>query len=151
MQDAEAAQSTLETPRLLLVSGTCRPGEVYGKIFESHPDYLMAAQDEWIGSDQQMLDALWTQALSRNIDGAPLLVGTPELPPTLTQRLSENDEEFIAIEISIEEACVELAIAGAIAISEGELADPLADPLALQPLYLAPSAAERNLLLGSSR
>lgn len=134
-------QSTLDVPRMLLVAGACRPGEIYGKIFESHPDYLMAAQDEWIGSERQMLDALSVQALSRGLEGVPTLVGTPILPSGLAQHHSENNE-FTTIEVFIEEVCVEVAIAGAIAAAEGELADPLV----LQPLYLAPSAAERNLL-----
>jgi hypothetical protein len=136
----------LDAARLMLVSGACRPGEVYGKIFEAHPDQLLAAQDEWIGSEQQMLDTLWTQAMARDIDMAPVLVGTPLLPPGLTQCLQENDEEALTITVSIEEACVEVAIAGAISAMEGGLSDPLV----LQPLYLAPSAAERNLLPSAS-
>lgn len=145
-EDADADQSTLGASRLLLVSGACRPGEVYGKIFESHPEYLMAAQDEWIAAEQQMLDTLWTQALSRHIEAAPLLVGTPLLPPGLAQRMNQSGEASATMEVSIEEASVEVAIAGAIAMAEGEVSDPLI----LQPLYLAPSAAERNFLPSAS-
>ena len=124
--------------RLLLVCAPCRPGEVYGKIFESHPDYLMVAQEEWIGSESLMVDALITQAMARGIEASPVVVGGS---PAMLQLLIESREQPLVVQPTIEAMCVEIALAGALKI----LGDEADDPLALQPLYLAPSAAERNL------
>jgi tRNA threonylcarbamoyladenosine biosynthesis protein TsaB len=137
---AQAAWRQLEDAehRLLLVTAPCRGEEVYGKIFESHADYLMVAQDEWIATESVMVDALITQAMARGIEASPVVVGAS---PQLLQHLVESREQPVVMQPTLEAMCVEIALAGAINIVNGE-AD---DALALQPLYIAPSAAERNL------
>jgi tRNA threonylcarbamoyladenosine biosynthesis protein TsaB len=126
-----------EEHRLLLVTSPCRPGEVYGKIFESHPEYLIVAQDEWIGAETMMGDALLAQAMARGLQASPLVVGGS---PALLQYLLDSRENPLVVQPTHEEMCVEVALAGALRIMGGETDDPLV----LQPLYLAPSAAERN-------
>lgn len=136
---AQAAWRALDEAeqRLLLVTAPCRPGEVYGKIFESHPDYLMVAQDEWIASEQMLVDTLLTQAMARGIEASPIVVGGSE---TLLQLLIDSREAPLEVQVGTEAMIVEVALAGALQIANGEGGDPLT----VQPLYIAPSAAERN-------
>jgi tRNA threonylcarbamoyladenosine biosynthesis protein TsaB len=136
---AQAAWRALDDDeqRLLLVAAPCRPGEVYGKIFESSSDYLMVAQDEWIASEHIMIDTLLTQAMARGIEASPIVVGGSE---TLLQLLVNSREEPLDVQVNTEAMIVEIALAGALQIASGEGGDPLT----VQPLYIAPSAAERN-------
>lgn len=125
---------------LLLVTSACRPGELYGKIFECGEDYLGIVQGEWIGSPQLLADTLSTEALARGLEAPHLLAG--EESQSIGKILRDRSEEYSALEISFEQILIELAIAGAAAISAGDASDPMK----LSPLYLAPSNAERNLL-----
>lgn len=133
-------QYSLSEHALLLTVAPCRPGEVYGKLFECHPDYLSIVQSEWIGTPAMMAGTLATEALSREIE-ATAIVSSAAAPV-------ENDFESDMIllpNVHLEAIASEIALAGAAMIEAGEDADPLT----LTPLYLAPSAAERNLFAAS--
>lgn len=145
--DAPATPDAVRLPEhfMLLTAAPCRPGEVYGKIFECHREYLALVQPEWIGSAQAMLDTLETEALARGLD-APLVLAGPGAA-AITALLEERHQPYFAVSTPIENLVVEIGLAGAAALMSGESAAPLE----LQPLYLAPSAAERNLLKANER
>lgn len=126
---------------LLLVTGACRPDEWYGKIFECSDDYLGLVQSEWIGTSQLLADTLSTEALSRGLQTPFLLAGAGT--ESIASILQQRGEEYSACGPSFEHTLIELALAGAAAINAGDAADPMT----LSPLYLAPSNAERNLLI----
>ena len=125
---------------LLLATAPCRAGEIYGKIYECESEYLTLVQAEWIGSPQMMSDTLETEALARGVEGPLVLVGPGAT--AVSELLEQRQQAHFVVSLEIENLVVEVALAGVIALMQGEAADPLQ----LQPLYLAPSAAERNLI-----
>jgi tRNA threonylcarbamoyladenosine biosynthesis protein TsaB len=125
---------------LLLVAAPCRPGEIYAKIFEVGEDYLAVAQPEWIGAPALVADTLRTEALARGVEAPFLLTGNAA--SGVGELLAAHGEMFSVLSPDFESTLLELAVAGAIKIESDE-AD---EPSSLQPLYLAPSNAERNLL-----
>ena len=133
-------QYSLPEHSLLLTVAPCRPGEVYGKIFECHPDYLSIVQSEWIGTPSMMAGTLASEALSRDIE-ATAIVSSAAAPVE-----TDFESDIIVLpNVGLEAIAGEIALAGAALIDAGE--DD--DALALTPLYLAPSAAERNLFATS--
>lgn len=141
LQSEESQGSGERAHRMVLVVGECRPGELYAKLFESSEDYIVAAQDEWIAAPASLLDSLWTQALSRQIESPPLIVcAQGDSAREAMQRACEDqDEAAIFADVDAVAAALEVALAALERLAEGE-AD---DPLSLAPLYLAPSSAER--------
>jgi tRNA threonylcarbamoyladenosine biosynthesis protein TsaB len=133
--DHEGSGSTL-----LLVAAPCRPGEIYAKIFEVGEDYLAVAQTEWIGAPALVADTLRTEALARGVEAPFLLAGNAA--SGVGELLAAHGEKFSILSPDFQSTLLELAVAGAIKIESDE-AD---EPSGLQPLYLAPSNAERNLL-----
>lgn len=125
---------------LLLLASPCRPGELYGKIFECGDDYLGIVQSEWIGTPQLLADTLSTEALARGLQTKFLLAGGNI--ESVAAILKGRGEESIIYQPPFKDTLIELAIAGAAAISAGDASDPMT----LSPLYLAPSNAERQLL-----
>ena len=124
--------------QILLGLAPCRPGELYGKIFLRTPHYVAGAQKEWIASAKTHTDAAYSQALADDID-TPLILcgaGTDEASTFLASR----NEAHMVVEVDATQVAVELAIAGAFQLAAGEVT-PLDE---IAPLYLAPSAAERN-------
>ncbi len=128
---------------LLLVTGACRPDEFYGKIFECGEDYLGIAQPEWIGTSQLLADTMSTETLVRGLETPILLAGAGT--EKLAAILQSRGEEYSVVAPAFEFILIELAIAAAAAISAGQASDPMT----LAPLYLAPSNAERNLIINS--
>ncbi len=133
-------QYSLPEHSLLLTVAPCRPGEVYGKLFECHPDYLSIVQSEWIGTPAMMAGTLATEALMREIEATAIV--SMAAAPVETDFESDS---LILPKVNLEAIATEVALAGAALIEAGE--DD--DALALTPLYLAPSAAERNLFAAS--
>jgi len=131
--------SDLDDAHMLLATIPCRPGEVYGKIFECSPEYLAVVQAEWIASPEMMVATAGTEALSHEFDTPMMLTG--DAAATVATLLEERSEAYEIVEVSPEAVVIEIALAGA-ATAEN---DEAGDPMELQPLYLAPSAAERNL------
>jgi tRNA threonylcarbamoyladenosine biosynthesis protein TsaB len=141
-QAAWRARDDDDASTLLLVAAPCRPGEIYAKIYEAGADYLAVAQSEWIGAPELVAATLGTEALARGLDAPFLLAGNAAT--AVGELLAARDEAYAVVEPEFEDVLLELAIAGAAKIASGE--DDSA--LTLQPLYLAPSNAERNLLAG---
>lgn len=133
----------LIAPHLLVTLCPCRPGELYGKLFQLSSEYLAMAQGERIDTVKGHLDAAFSQALADGIDAPLLLCGAsaPQAVEFLTER--NETELFQFLELPAEAVAIEIGLTGALQIASGEVPE-LAD---LEPLYLAPSNAERNLAL----
>jgi tRNA threonylcarbamoyladenosine biosynthesis protein TsaB len=129
-----------EESTLLLTAAPCRPGEIYAKVYEVGAEYLAVAQSEWIGTPHLVAATLSTEALARSVETPFLLAGGAA--QAVGELLSANGEEYSIAAPAFEDVLLELAVAGAEKIAGGAQDDPLT----LQPLYLAPSNAERNLL-----
>jgi tRNA threonylcarbamoyladenosine biosynthesis protein TsaB len=127
---------------LLLTAAPCRPGELYAKLFECHPQYLAVAQAEWIGTPEMLAGALAAEALARDLDTTAVVAGAAS-PLHLSW---PAQSEILLPDVALPEIVTEIGLAGAARLEEGATDDPLA----LQPLYLAPSAAERNLIAQTS-
>jgi tRNA threonylcarbamoyladenosine biosynthesis protein TsaB len=125
---------------LLAVAGRCRPGEVYGKIFECAPDYIAVVQAEWVTSPQGLTDAVSAEALARGIDSPMVLTGDGSA--TVSKLLEEQSVYHLAVDVPIEALTVEIGRAAELRLVDGQEVSPLE----LQPLYIVPSAAERNYL-----
>lgn len=130
-------------PHMLVTLCPCRPGELYGKLFQLSSEFLARAQGERIDTAKGHLDAAFSQALSDGIDAPLLLCGAAarEAAQYLIDR-GETDL-FQLLELPAEALAVEIGLTGAYQIASGEIPE-LAE---LEPLYLAPSNAERNLAL----
>lgn len=126
-------------PQILLALAPCRPGELYGKIYEMSQHGLSAAQGEWIASAQMHLDGAFCQGLSSEIEPPLFLCG--DAAPAAGALLDARGETYGIGNASPQDLALEIALAGAAQIAAGE-AD---NPLEVRPLYLAPSHAERYL------
>lgn len=129
-----------ENATLLEICAPCRPGEIYAKLYEASEDYLAVVQNEWIGSPELVAATLSTQALARGIDIPVFLSGNAAA--AIEEVMVSQGQEYSLASPPFEDVLLELAIAGSASLDR-EDGD---DPMKLQPLYLAPSNAERNLL-----
>ena len=137
---SQTVDSPVELDRhLLLTAMTCRAGELYAQLYECSGDYLVRVQPAWIATPRQLADTVFVESLSRGIEGVPILAGPGSVD--VGSLLAEQGESPLFVEIDSQAMCLELAQAGMAVLEAGSDSDPLA----LQPLYLAPSAAERNL------
>lgn len=129
---------------LLLVSGACRPGSIYAKIYEAGADYLAVLQTEWIGANELVADTLSTEALSHGLEAPHLLCGTES--QTIAALLNARGEKYSFAAPEFQDVLLELAVAGATQIESGAIENGESNnqAMTLQPLYLAPSNAERN-------
>lgn len=132
-------------PCFLQILSPCRPGELYGKLFLSHPEYLGIAQAEWIASPERHVDAAFAQMLASDIHGELALCGESAAVDPVAKLLEASSDPCSILEIGPEHLVLELALAGAARFTSGDQDDPLT----LVPLYLAPSNAERNLAAGT--
>jgi tRNA threonylcarbamoyl adenosine modification protein YeaZ len=126
-------------PQVLLALSACRPGELYGKIYEMSAQGLSTAQGEWIASAQMHLDAAYCQGLSSEIEPPLFLCG--DAAPEAGALLDARGESYGIGNAASQDLALEIALAGAAQIMAGE-AD---NPLEVKPIYLAPSHAERYL------
>lgn len=144
LQDEDGARSCL-----MLTIAPCRPGEVYGALYQGHEAGLELVQPVRIGTPQSMADALGAESLARDIE-APFIVAHPEGAGAAAQSvasiLEAQGDVVQCVEVGAEALAFEIGRAGVVALLSGEDSDPLE----LTPLYLAPSAAERNLLAPSN-
>ena len=127
--------------QIVLALSPCRPGALYGKLFQMTEDYLAPVQSEWIADAKTHLDTAFCQGLASEIYGPILICGAAAMQAVelLEARGESNYYEFI--EAPAATVAIEIGIAGAFQIADGEVPE-LSE---LEPLYLAPSAAERNL------
>ena len=129
--------------QIVLALSPCRPGALYGKLFLMTDEYLSPLQAEWIAPAQMHLDSAFCQALASEIDGPILICGAAGLEAVELLEARGETDLYEWIEAPAATVAIEIGISGAYQIADGE-APELG---AIEPLYLAPSAAERNLKL----
>jgi len=125
---------------LLLTVAPSRPGEIYGKIFRYSEAGLQVVCEERIASPAQWAQSLAELAQFQTLSEPPVLFGPGS--EQVAEILTQAEQQYSIAKPCREQILLELALAGAHAITDGRAADPMT----LAPLYLAPSNAERNLL-----
>ena len=128
--------------QIVLALSPCRPGALYGKLFQMTDEYLAPLQSEWIADAKTHLDSAFCQGLASEIYGPILICGAAGMQAVeLLQARGESDL-YQYLEVPAATVAIEIGISGAFQIADGETPE-LSE---LEPLYLAPSAAERNLI-----
>jgi tRNA threonylcarbamoyladenosine biosynthesis protein TsaB len=145
---ANGSMSNLPEEFALLVTSRSRPGEVYGKIFgcrrltiEAPVDdtAVQALQPEWADAPDAVAELFSGVAHERGRAGSLVIIGDGS--EAVSASLSQHNRSHLVLSASIETLAVEVARLGAAQIVKGQSSNPLE----LQPLYVMPSAAERNL------
>ena len=127
--------------QIVLALSPCRPGALYGKLFQMTPDYLAPVQSEWIADAKTHLDSAFCQGLASEIYGPILICGAAGLQAVELLEARGESDLYEYIEAPAATVAIEIGISGAFQIADEEVPELSA----LEPLYLAPSAAERNL------
>lgn len=127
--------------QIVLALAPCRPGALYGKLFAMTEEYLAPLQAEWIADAQMHLDSAFCQALASEIDAPILICGAAGMQAVELLEARGESDLYEYIEAPAATVAIEIAINGAYQIADDEVT-PLGE---LEPLYLAPSNAERNL------
>ena len=128
--------------QIVLALSPCRPGALYGKLFAMTDDYLAPLQAEWIADAKTHLDSAFCQALASEIYGPLLICGAAAMQAVELLEARGESDLYEFIEAPAATVAIEIGIAGAYQIADEEIPE-LSE---LEPLYLAPSAAERNLI-----
>ena len=129
--------------QIVLALSPCRPGALYGKLFLMTDEYLAPLQAEWIASAQMHLDSAFCQALASEVDGPLLICGAAGMQAVELLEARGETDLYEWVEAPAATVAIEIGISGAYQIADDETPD-LSE---LEPLYLAPSAAERNLTI----
>lgn len=127
--------------QIVLALSPCRPDALYGKLFLMTGEYLAPLQSEWIAPAQMHLDSAFCQALASEIDGPILICGAAGMQAVELLEARGETDLYEYIEAPAATVAIEIGISGAYQIADGETPE-LSE---VEPLYLAPSAAERNL------
>ena len=127
--------------QILLALSPCRPGALYGKLFQMTDEYLAPVQAEWIADAQTHLDTAFCQGMANEIYGPILICGAAGMQAVELLEARGESDLYEYIEAPAATVAIEIGISGAYQIADEEVPE-LSE---LEPLYLAPSAAERNL------
>jgi tRNA threonylcarbamoyl adenosine modification protein YeaZ len=141
-----ASFSNGSTPQLpadfvLLTTARCRPGEIYGKIFRCRRGESDGARPLVLQPEFAAAPALAAQQISDAVPDAQAYILIGDGSEGVSAALSARGVAHLVLGLTIETLAVEVARLGAQAIARGQ-AD---SALELQPIYVMPSAAERNL------
>ena len=128
--------------QIVLALSPCRPGALYGKLFQMTDDYLAPLQSEWIADAKTHLDSAFCQGLASEIYGPILICGAAGMQAVELLQARGEADLYQYLEVPAATVAIEIGISGAFQIADGETPE-LSE---LEPLYLAPSAAERNLI-----
>ena len=131
----------LREAQIVLALSPCRPGALYGKLFQMTNDYLAPVQSEWIADAQTHLDTAFCQGMANEIYGPILICGAAGMQAVELLEARGESDLYEYIEAPAATVAIEIGISGAYQIADEEVPE-LSE---LEPLYLAPSAAERNL------
>lgn len=123
---------------LVLACGPSRANEVYAKLFLATDGGLVMAQAERICSPREALDTAAVEAMARGISGPLVICGDSA---ESVADAAEGHDLIAQVAVPPEYIAMHLGLMAAQSLAAGEVGDPLA----VEPLYLAPSAAERNL------
>ena len=127
-----------ENAAMLLVAGASRPGEIYAKWFYGEDSGIAVAQPERIATPREALDIAFVEALSQELKTPVVVVGGAS--QQIIEAAQNNGDAIVAVTLAPEAVALAIAQLGEAAIEAGA-----GNPLEVMPLYLAPSAAERNL------
>ena len=127
-----------ESAAMLLVAGASRPGEIYAKWFYGEDAGIVVAQSERIATPREALDIAAVESMSQGLKTPLVVVGGAS--QQIIEAAQTNGDALVAITLAPEAIALAIAQLGEAAIEVGA-----GDPLDVMPLYLAPSAAERNL------
>jgi tRNA threonylcarbamoyladenosine biosynthesis protein TsaB len=138
---AQAVSSACtDTSTLLMVATPCRPGEIYAEMYAIVRGTFAVLHGAWIVALELAATTLAAEAVTHGVESPLLLTGGAA--SAVGEILTTMGQPHSLVETKLESVLLALAGAGA-----AKLADSKQDEaLALQPLYLAPSNAERNLL-----
>jgi tRNA threonylcarbamoyladenosine biosynthesis protein TsaB len=133
---AQALQQPDEE-NLLLVQSPCRPGELYAKLWHSHGAERDLLEAEWIGSYAQINDRLefWMTELkvSNVVTNAP------------DQKIDQLFRQAISVSMECRESTFSQRMQALAQLVAARVQNnQLDEVLQIQPIYLAPSAAERE-------
>lgn len=125
---------------ILLVQSPCRPGELYAKLWHCHGAHCAECdllEAEWIGSYSQINSRL--EYWMNHLHLSAVVTNTPE------QKVQEPFRQVLGMPIeyrksTFEERLRALASLSAVKMNKGQSEEVLQ----IQPIYLAPSAAERE-------
>lgn len=134
-------RETQAASQIVLALSPCRPGALYGKLFLMTDEYLAPLQSEWIADAQMHLDTAFCQALASEIEGPILICGAAGSQAVELLEVRGETDLYEFVEAPAATVAIEIGISGAYQIADDEVPE-LSE---LEPLYLAPSAAERNL------
>jgi tRNA threonylcarbamoyladenosine biosynthesis protein TsaB len=138
---AQAVWNTCaKTSTLLLVASPCRPGGIYAEIYQAANKSLSATRNAWIGAPDHICATLIDEASVRGAEAPFVLTG--DAASVVGEYLEVAGQPHCIIAAKLEDVLLEIARTGAVKVANSK--DDGA--LTLQPLYLAPSNAERNLL-----
>ena len=127
--------------QIVLALSPCRLGALYGKLYAMTEEYLAPVQAEWIASAQMHLDSAFCQGLASEIDAPILICGAAGMQAVELLEARGESDLYEFIEAPAATVAIEIGINGAYQIAD----DEVPDLNELEPLYLAPSNAERNL------
>lgn len=123
--------------KLLLVRAPCRPGELYAKLWHCHDAERDLLEAEWIGSHQQIGAKLldW----STKLDVQEVAAVGPDLKD------AQGFHQQVPLSLTCHKSTFKqhLRALGTLALGRTEK-QQWDDALTMQPIYLAPSAAERE-------
>ena len=123
---------------ILLALAHCRADEVYGKTFECRPESLDLLKTETVDSPLATADAATVESSARKISAPLVLIGDGS--DAVARVLEARGQAFQVSPLHIEALAAEIARCGHSLLAAGHDSNALE----LQPLYIAPSAAERN-------
>jgi len=132
---AKAICDARQGNKLLLVQAPCRPGERYAKLWHCRGAECDLLKPEWIGTLPQISEMLTEASSAQNATGvitASPNGGVLDLPETDVAIEARKSTFVQRLQALADLAALRLGVA------------QQDDALALQPIYLAPSAAERE-------
>lgn len=137
---AQAMQQSQD--ELLLVQSPCRPGELYAKLWHCHRVETHSAERdlleaEWIGSYSDINSRL--ESWMKELNVSTVVTNAPE------PKVEEAFRQAIAMPIEYRKSTFEERLHALANLSATKMNNGKADDvLQIQPIYLAPSAAERE-------
>jgi len=133
---AQALQQP-DKENLLLIQSPCRPGEVYAKLWHCRGAERDLLEAEWIGSYAQVNSRLEFWMKERNI--ADVVTNMPD------QKIGELFRQAISVSMECRESTFSQRLQALGQLAAMRVQDNQLDGvLQIQPIYLAPSAAERE-------
>jgi tRNA threonylcarbamoyl adenosine modification protein YeaZ len=125
------------TPHLLLIQAPCRPGELYAKLWHCRGAERDLLEAEWIGTYAQINNRL--EFWMKDLNVSTVVANAPE------PKIKEPLQQAISAPVEWRESTFSRCLQAFGKLAALQLQnEPHRDVLKIQPIYLAPSAAERE-------